>query len=109
MRCTTHQNPPPRTATLERGIDCVQTIHAAQGRTADRVMIHADSRATNLVDQKMMYVAISRAKVSALVYTGDRAKLVAGIMERAREKQVAMVPSASLGSKVAKLAGAGMG
>jgi Viral (Superfamily 1) RNA helicase len=43
----------------------VQTAHAAQGRTADRVMIHADSRATNLVDQKMIYVAISRAKVSA--------------------------------------------
>jgi hypothetical protein len=25
-----------------------------QGRTAQRVMIHADSRATNFVDQKMM-------------------------------------------------------
>jgi ATP-dependent exoDNAse (exonuclease V) alpha subunit len=39
-------------------------------------MIHADSRATNLVDQKMMYVGISRAKTSAAVYTDDRAKLV---------------------------------
>jgi ATP-dependent exoDNAse (exonuclease V) alpha subunit len=53
-------------------------------------MIHADSRATNLVDQKMMYVGISRAKVSAAVYTDDRIKLVSGIMERAGEKQVAM-------------------
>jgi ATP-dependent exoDNAse (exonuclease V) alpha subunit len=35
-------------------------------------MIHADSRATNLVDQKMMYVGISRAKTSAatcLIFT----------------------------------------
>jgi conjugative relaxase-like TrwC/TraI family protein len=68
----------------------VQTAHAAQGRTAERVMIHADSRATNLVDQKMMYVGISRARVSAAVYTDDRAKLVSGIMERAGEKQVAL-------------------
>ena len=69
----------------------VQTAHAAQGRTAERVMIHADSRATNLVDQKMMYVAVSRAKVTAAVYTDDRAKLVSGIMARAGEKQVAQI------------------
>ena len=92
----------------------VQTAHAAQGRTAERVMIHADSRAVNLVDQKMMYVGISRAKVSAGVYTDDRAKLISGIMERAGEKQVA------LGSRVSdnvaavvraasKSAGAGLG
>jgi conjugative relaxase-like TrwC/TraI family protein len=92
----------------------VQTAHAAQGRTAERVMIHADSRSINLVDQKMMYVGISRARVSAAVYTDDRAKLVSGIMERAGEKQVA------LGSRVSdnvaavvraasKSAGAGLG
>ncbi len=68
----------------------VQTAHAAQGRTADRVMIHADSRATNLVDQKMFYVAVSRAKLSAAVYTDDSAKLVSGIKERAGERQVAL-------------------
>ena len=67
----------------------VQTTHAAQGRTAKRVMIHADSRATNLVDQKMMYVAISRAKASASVYTDDGSKLITAIKERAGEKQVA--------------------
>jgi hypothetical protein len=46
-------------------------------------MIHADSRATNLVDQKMTYVGISRGKTSVVVYTDDRAKLVPGIMEGA--------------------------
>ena len=30
----------------------VQTAHAAQGQTAERVLIHADSRSINLVDQK---------------------------------------------------------
>lgn len=93
----------------------VQTAHAAQGRTAERVMIHADSRATNLVDQKMVYVAVSRAKSSASVYTDDRAKLVSGIMERAGEKQVALWNSASSGAIAAvsrtatKRTGAGLG
>ena len=68
----------------------VQTAHAAQGRTAERVMIHADSRATNLVDQKMMYVAVSRAKASAAVYTDDRGKLASALKERVGERQVAL-------------------
>jgi conjugative relaxase-like TrwC/TraI family protein len=77
----------------------VQTAHAAQGRTAERVMIHADSRATNLVDQKMMYVGISRAKVSAAVYTDNSAKLVSAIKERAGERQVAIErPAVALGN-----------
>ena len=73
----------------------VQTAHAAQGRTADRVMIHADSRAINLVDQKRIYVAVSRAKVSAAVYTDDRGKLVSALRERAGERQVALHSTAT--------------
>ncbi len=106
----------------------VQTAHAAQGRTAKRVMIHANSRATNLVDQKMMYVAVSRAKHSASVYTDDRVKLIAGVMERAGEKQMALgnvassgvvaavkraagkvAGAATIASAAAKSAGAGLG
>jgi conjugative relaxase-like TrwC/TraI family protein len=87
----------------------VQTAHAAQGRTADRVMIHADSRATNLVDQKMMYVAVSRAKLSAAVYTDDSAKLVSAIKERAGERQVAMEHPAVAVGNVGKAKGAGLG
>ena len=85
----------------------VQTTHAAQGRTAKRVMIHADSRATNLVDQKMMYVAISRAKASASVYTDDGSKLITAIKERAGEKQVASRSELSHSIGVTK--GAGLG
>ncbi len=85
----------------------VQTAHAAQGRTAERVMIHADSKATNLVDQKMMYVAISRAKASASVYTDDSSKLESAMRERAGEKHVASRSELSHNIGVTK--GAGLG
>ena len=68
----------------------VETAFAAQGRTADHVIIHADSRATNLVDQKSFYVSVSRAKESVAIYTNDRAKLVAAINERASLEQMAI-------------------
>jgi conjugative relaxase-like TrwC/TraI family protein len=87
----------------------VQTAHAAQGRTAERVMIHADSRAVNLVDQKMMYVGISRAKVSAAVYTDDRTKLVSGIKERAGERQVAIEKPVLGLENAGKVKSAGLG
>jgi conjugative relaxase-like TrwC/TraI family protein len=67
-----------------------QTAYAAQGRTADRVLMNADSRSTNLVDQKLLYVGISRARVEAVVYTDDRAKLTRAIAERSGEKQAAL-------------------
>jgi conjugative relaxase-like TrwC/TraI family protein len=72
----------------------VDTAFAAQGRTADHVFIHADSRATNLVDQKSFYVGISRAKQSATVFTNDRARLISAINERAGTVQTAIPPAA---------------
>lgn len=71
----------------------VQTAYAAQGQTAERVLIHADSRSTNLVDQKMLYVALSRARNEAIVVTDDKGRLVRAIYERAGEKQTAMMAS----------------
>jgi ATP-dependent exoDNAse (exonuclease V) alpha subunit len=67
----------------------VETAFAAQGRTADHVIIHADSKAANLVDQKSFYVSVSRARESVAIYTNDRAKLVSAINERAGLKQTA--------------------
>lgn len=86
----------------------VQTAHAAQGQTAERVLIHADSRSANLVDQKMLYVALSRAKSEAIVVTDDKARLIRVIHERAGEKQTALEVSAPEASK-AKSLGAGLG
>ena len=82
----------PRDAHLRHAY--VQTAHAAQGQTAERVLIHADSRSANLVDQKMLYVALSRAKSEAIVVTDDKARLIRAIHERAGEKQTAMEVSA---------------
>jgi len=86
----------------------VQTAHAAQGQTAERVLIHADSRSANLVDQKMLYVALSRARSEAIVVTDDKARLIRAIHERAGEKQTAMEVSAPEATKTNSL-GAGLG
>ena len=84
----------------------VETAFAAQGRTADHVLIHADSKATSLVDQKMLYVAVSRARSSAAIYADDRTKLVAALHERAGEKQSASVAQTQPAQKSAS---AGLG
>jgi ATP-dependent exoDNAse (exonuclease V) alpha subunit len=73
----------------------VATAFAAQGRTAERSFIHAESAATHLIDQKSFYVGLSRAKETTALYTDDRAKLVAAVQERSGVKQTALAPSAS--------------
>lgn len=78
----------PRDAHLRHA--WVQTAHAAQGKTSERVLVHADSRSTNLVDQKMIYVALSRATGEAVVVTDDRERLVHALHERAGERQTAL-------------------
>ncbi|BBE34775.1 MobF family relaxase [Sphingosinicella microcystinivorans] len=87
----------------------VETTFAAQGRTADHVIIHADSRATNLVDQKSFYVGISRAKASATVFTNDRGKLISAINERAGQVQTAIAQMVMPSRPAGKVAGAGIG
>lgn len=87
----------------------VDTAFAAQGRTADHVIIHADSKATNLVDQKSFYVGISRAKESATIFTNDRGKLVSAINERAGQVQTAIVQAVLPTPAADKAAGAGIG
>lgn len=87
----------------------VDTAFAAQGRTADHVMIHADSQATNLVDQKSFYVGISRAKEAATIFTNDRGKLISAINERAGQVQTAIAQAAMPTPAADKAAGAGMG
>lgn len=87
----------------------VETAFAAQGRTTDHVMIHADSKATNLVDQKSFYVGISRAKETVAIFTNDRAKLVTAIGERAGQVQTAIAQAAMPTPSAGKTLGAGLG
>ena len=72
-------------------------------------MIHADSKATNLVDQKSFYVGISRAKESVAIFTNDRCKLVSAINERAGQVQTAIAQAVRPTPAADKAAGAGIG
>lgn len=87
----------------------VETAFAAQGRTADHVMIHADSKAANLVDKKSFYVGISRAKESVAIFTDDLGKLVSAVNERAGQVQTAITQVATLKPSADKAMGLGLG
>jgi conjugative relaxase-like TrwC/TraI family protein len=50
------------------------TVHAAQGQTADRVLIEADTRSAT-ANESSYYVAISRARDGVTIYTDDKAML----------------------------------
>jgi ATP-dependent exoDNAse (exonuclease V) alpha subunit len=54
------------------------TVHAAQGRTVDRVIIDADTRSAT-AHEASFYVAISRARTEAWIYTDDRESLPAAM------------------------------
>ncbi len=68
----------------------VQTMYAAQGRTVDRVMIHAESARSNLIDQSSIYVGISRARAEVIVVTDDRGRLMSALSERLGESQASL-------------------
>lgn len=62
------------------------TAHIAQGLTYSKVLAMCESWRKNLVNQKSFYVAISRAKHVAKVYTDDIGNLIKGLSKRAGEK-----------------------
>ena len=64
----------------------VRTIHSAQGATATHVIAHLESFRVNTVDTRAAYVAVSRAKASAIIYTDDRERLVGAIEGRSSAK-----------------------
>jgi hypothetical protein len=52
------------------------TSHSSQGQTADRVLIHVDTeQAEKLVNRRLAYVAVSRGRYDAQVYTDDKGQL----------------------------------
>ena len=55
-----------------------QTISSAQGATADRVMAHVESFRQG-VDGRALYVAVSRARDQARLYTDDRDRLTLAV------------------------------
>jgi ATP-dependent exoDNAse (exonuclease V) alpha subunit len=53
------------------------TSHSSQGATADRVLIHIDSETAgaNLLNSRLAYVAVSRARHDAQIFTNDAESL----------------------------------
>jgi conjugative relaxase-like TrwC/TraI family protein len=53
------------------------TSHSSQGQTADRVLVHADTEqaAEKLVNRRLAYVAVSRGRYDAQLYTNDKTHL----------------------------------
>jgi ATP-dependent exoDNAse (exonuclease V) alpha subunit len=53
------------------------TSHSSQGQTTDRVLVHIDSDRNGepLLNRRFAYVAVSRARQDAQIYTNDRSRL----------------------------------
>ena len=64
------------------------TVHAAQGKTCDRVLIEADTKSLTSARDNY-YVAISRARHEVKIYTNDKDKLPEA-MNRLNDKQSAL-------------------
>ena len=69
----------------------VGTVHGSQAATADRSMMHLESFRANTVDAKSTYVAISRARKEAAIYTDSREKLAGAIETRTGEREAALM------------------
>jgi conjugative relaxase-like TrwC/TraI family protein len=66
------------------------TSHSSQGQTVNRVIVNAETTETDaLVNQRMAYVAISRARFEARVYT-DSLKEVGSAFNREKNKEIAL-------------------
>jgi conjugative relaxase-like TrwC/TraI family protein len=57
------------------------TSHSSQGQTADRVLIHVDTEqgGEKLVNRRLAYVAVSRGRYDAQIYTNDKSALANGL------------------------------
>lgn len=70
------------------------TSHSSQGATVDRALIHidtGDSRVRSLVDETLAYVATSRPRYDAQIFTDDAERLVAALARR-HENATALAP-----------------
>jgi ATP-dependent exoDNAse (exonuclease V) alpha subunit len=57
------------------------TSHSSQGQTAARVLVHVDTEQAGekLVNRRFAYVAVSRGRYDAQIYTNNRADLAQGL------------------------------
>ena len=77
------------------------TSHSAQGLTADRVLINVDTDThPDLVNSRFAYVAVSRARLDAEVFTNDAHALSQEIGDTS--KSSALAASESLKTSISK-------
>ncbi len=55
--------------------------HSSQGQTADRVLIRLDTQrgGEKLINRRLAYVAVSRGRYDAQLYTNDKPHLAGGL------------------------------
>ncbi len=71
------------------------TSYSSQGTTVDRVLVHvdtSDSKTRALVGKTLAYVALSRPRYDAQLYTDDRHRLAAAL-SRENHKPMALAPN----------------
>src|SRR5216683_943680 len=70
------------------------TSHSSQGQTADRVLVHVDTEQAGekLVNRRLAYVAVSRGRYDAQIYTNDKGQL-AEQLSRDVSRRSAMEPN----------------
>lgn len=74
------------------------TSHSSQGLTVDRVLINADTQESlRLLNDRMAYVAVSRAREEALIYT-DSTQNLRETLNRATNKEMALEATKSKSS-----------
>lgn len=66
------------------------TSHSSQGQTVDRVLVNADAKESDfLLNQRMGYVAVSRAREEAMIFTNSTELLTASL-DRSVNKEMAI-------------------
>src|SRR5260370_24272450 len=66
------------------------TSHSSQGTTVDRVLINDDTTESSvLINDRMGYVAVSRAREDAIIYTNSIEEL-RGALDRRVDKEMAV-------------------
>ena len=71
------------------------TSHSSQGQTADRVLVHVDTEQAGekLVNRRLAYVAVSRGRYDAQIYTNDKSNLTEQLSPRDVSHRSAMQPN----------------
>src|SRR5712692_11097052 len=82
------------------------TSHSSQGQTADRVLIHVNTEQAGekLINRRLAYVAVSRGRYDAQLYTNDKDHL-AETLDRDVSHRAAIEPSRTTESGTAEKIG----